>query len=204
MPSRDTLSRRAFLAATTAGAAGLAINAPLLQATATPSNLAELSAVDAVAAMRRGDMTAEQYASALLARCAAAKSLNAFITLRADGVLAAARSADQRRKAGAPLGRAAWAADSDQGQCEYQGSSDHGGHFERCATSSLVSTHRSSRGCAMRARSCSARPICTRSRWGTRARISRRAPCTIRTTRRAVPVGAVAEAPRPSRRVSRR
>jgi len=104
MPSRDTLSRRAFLAATTAGAAGLAISAPLLQAMEAPSELAELSAADAVAAMRRGDMTAERYASAMLARCAAAKSLNAFITLRADGVLAAARSADQRRKAGAPLG----------------------------------------------------------------------------------------------------
>jgi len=66
--------------------------------------LLNLSAVQAVAAMRRGDITAERYATALLARCEALKALNAFITLDRDKVLEAARKADQRRAAGDNLG----------------------------------------------------------------------------------------------------
>jgi mandelamide amidase len=54
--------------------------------------------------MRRGDITAERYATALLARCEALKALNAFITLDRDKVLEAARKADQRRAAGDNLG----------------------------------------------------------------------------------------------------
>lgn len=64
----------------------------------------ELPAADAVAALQRGDFTAEQYASALLAQCDRGKRLNAFITLEPDRVLEAARAADQRRKSGAKLG----------------------------------------------------------------------------------------------------
>src|SRR5205085_1463978 len=64
----------------------------------------ELSAVAAVDAMRRGEMTAEAYANALLARCEAGKALNAFITLEPDKVLAAARAADVLRKNGGKLG----------------------------------------------------------------------------------------------------
>jgi mandelamide amidase len=64
----------------------------------------ELSAREAVAAMRAGEITAEAYADALLARCAAAQPLNAFITLEPDRVREAAASADRLRAAGGKLG----------------------------------------------------------------------------------------------------
>lgn len=70
----------------------------------TGAPLIELSATEAVAAMRKGEITAEAYAEALLARCEAGRSLNAFITLEPDRVREAARAADRRRKAGEPLG----------------------------------------------------------------------------------------------------
>jgi Asp-tRNA(Asn)/Glu-tRNA(Gln) amidotransferase A subunit family amidase len=64
----------------------------------------EMSAVAAVAAMRSGAMTAVEYAEALLARCADGAGLNAFITLDANAVRAAARAADAHRAAGGALG----------------------------------------------------------------------------------------------------
>ena len=66
--------------------------------------LAELHAHEAVGVIRRGDITAERYAAALLHRCAAARALNAFITLEPERVLEAARDCDHRRQAGATLG----------------------------------------------------------------------------------------------------
>src|SRR5262245_35415063 len=66
--------------------------------------LAELGVGEAAAAIRAGDTTAEALADALLARCASAKSLNAFISLDPDRVRAAARNADQRRTRGEKLG----------------------------------------------------------------------------------------------------
>ena len=104
------LSRRGFLAgipalavaigARAAGSKGGALKEP----TAVAGNYADLSAVEAVARMRAGDLSAERYAEALLARCKAGESLNAFITLEPAQVLEAARAADQRRAAGAHLG----------------------------------------------------------------------------------------------------
>ncbi|MFI4973840.1 MAG: indoleacetamide hydrolase [Caulobacterales bacterium] len=70
----------------------------------TASQMIELSATRAVAAMRAGEFTAEAYADALLARCAAGQSLNAFITLSPDRVREAARAADRLRAAGGALG----------------------------------------------------------------------------------------------------
>jgi mandelamide amidase len=64
----------------------------------------ELSACDAVAAMVAGDISAEVYADALLAACAAGRDLNAFITLEPDRVREAARAADRLRAAGGPVG----------------------------------------------------------------------------------------------------
>lgn len=64
----------------------------------------ELSACDAVAAMRAGDISAETYAEALLTQCAAGQDLNAFITLEPDRVREAARAADRLRAAGGSLG----------------------------------------------------------------------------------------------------
>jgi mandelamide amidase len=54
--------------------------------------------------MSRGELSAERYAEALLARCHAARSLNAFITLEPDRVLDDARARDRERRAGAKLG----------------------------------------------------------------------------------------------------
>jgi mandelamide amidase len=68
------------------------------------AELVNLSAVEAVAGIARGDFTAEQYADVLLARCAATRSLNAFITLEPDRVLEAARQCDRTRRAGKPTG----------------------------------------------------------------------------------------------------
>jgi indoleacetamide hydrolase len=72
---------------------------------AAEAGLAEISAHEAVAAMARGDVTAEAYAAALLRRCEAGKALNAFITLEPERVLEAARACDWRRRAGRALGR---------------------------------------------------------------------------------------------------
>ncbi len=101
------VSRREFIAGAVAGAA--AVSSPSLRAMmrvqpGAAADLLEMSAVDAVAAMTKGDVTAERYASALLARCEAAKALNAFITMEPERVLQAARDADRRRTSGARLG----------------------------------------------------------------------------------------------------
>jgi indoleacetamide hydrolase len=68
------------------------------------TKLHELGVAEAAAAIRTGAITAEALADALLARAAAHKSLNAFITVEPDKVRAAARAADQRRASGAALG----------------------------------------------------------------------------------------------------
>ncbi len=63
-----------------------------------------LSASAAVAAMQAGEMSALDYAEALLARCAEGAVLNAFITLDPAAVRASARAADSHRAAGGVLG----------------------------------------------------------------------------------------------------
>jgi mandelamide amidase len=68
------------------------------------ADVLEMSAVEAVAAMQRGSLRAEQYALALLEQCERWKALNAFITLDHEYVLAEARAADERRKSGSMLG----------------------------------------------------------------------------------------------------
>lgn len=65
--------------------------------------LLELSATEAVARMTRGDLSAEAYARALLARCEELRSLNAFITLEPAKVLEAAHACDRQRQSGAKL-----------------------------------------------------------------------------------------------------
>lgn len=67
-------------------------------------NLLDLTAVEAVAAMHRGELRAEAYAGALLARAKQCESLNAFISLQPELVLEAARNADRQRASGAALG----------------------------------------------------------------------------------------------------
>ena len=54
--------------------------------------------------MRSGEISAEDYARALLRRCEAGAHLNAFITLRPEAVLEAARECDRQRRSGSQLG----------------------------------------------------------------------------------------------------
>lgn len=102
--SRD-LSRRSFVLGASATVAMTA--APGSFAGGPPdrdSALLKLSAGEATASMSRGEITAERYAGALLARCEWLRALNAFITLEPERVLEAARDSDRRRRAGAKTG----------------------------------------------------------------------------------------------------
>ena len=69
-----------------------------------PASLLDLSATAAVAAMRDGDLRAEDYARALLDRAREFDHLNSFRTLNVDLVLEAARDADRARQSGQGLG----------------------------------------------------------------------------------------------------
>jgi mandelamide amidase len=99
------LSRREFLVR--GGAVAIGASARRAEPTGPPTlsedELIELTATAAVRAIRQGDVKAEDYASALLARCEAGRSLNAFITLDPALVLEAARAADRTRASGAAL-----------------------------------------------------------------------------------------------------
>lgn len=99
----DPRRRRLLLgAAASAAAAALpALRGLTLAAQDEPrSQLAALTAVEAVARMSRGELSCERYATALLERCRAAHALNAFITLQPDRVLESARERDRERKSG--------------------------------------------------------------------------------------------------------
>ncbi len=111
MSDFDKLTRRGFLV----GASGVALAAaaagrdgpgpaPLTAMPNRSAALLELSAVQAVKLMSAGEVSAERYAQALLARCADQKALNAFITLEPERVLEQARAADRLRASGAALG----------------------------------------------------------------------------------------------------
>ena len=98
----DNPSRREFIAwaAALASAAGCSRNDRRSGETAIVTPLTDIPATEAVKAMRLGDLAAEDYAAALLARCRAGAYLNAFQSLDADRVLADARDADRRRRSG--------------------------------------------------------------------------------------------------------
>jgi len=104
------LSRRGFLLGVPACALSFSALAASSKDASVKSSVTagheylSLSAVDAVARMRSGDLSAERYAQALLTRCAAGHALNAFITLDSDRVLEHARAADRLRQSGARLG----------------------------------------------------------------------------------------------------
>lgn len=102
------LSRREFVAQATASAATMVgwlnygVLAGLTQV--SPGNLTDLSATDAIDKLRKGEVSAERYAAALLDHCQKNKALNAFITLPKERVLEAAHAADRFRSSGAKLG----------------------------------------------------------------------------------------------------
>jgi mandelamide amidase len=105
MSNPDQLSRRAFLVGTAAAAASVAEGlAPEATEPSATAPLTALSACDAVQSMVRGELTAERYAGALLARCESQRALNAFITLEPERVLEQARACDRQRRTGAKLG----------------------------------------------------------------------------------------------------
>ncbi len=105
MSDRDP-TRRAFILRAAAAAAASAVPGLAVAGSrsAQSHDLGDLSAVEAVGQMSRGELSAERYAGALLARCQAARALNAFITLDPDRVLEDARTRDRERRAGAKLG----------------------------------------------------------------------------------------------------
>ncbi len=98
------ISRREFLLGSAAAALAAAAGGTVAAASAGASPLIDLSATDAVTGMTRGDFTAERYAAALLARCRLEHSLNAFITLEPERVLAQARDCDRARRTGVKPG----------------------------------------------------------------------------------------------------
>lgn len=110
------ISRRAFVmgAGATVAVSATAVSNVATAVTASASAaatasaetqaLANLSAVEAVSRMARGELAAERYAAALLERCRAAQTLNAFISLEPEHVLADARARDLERRAGAKPG----------------------------------------------------------------------------------------------------
>jgi mandelamide amidase len=102
------ISRRTFVLGTAAAAVTAARAKTSTDGAKTSMNdandLCNLSAVEAVAHMSQGALTAERYAQALLARCQSAHALNAFITLEPAQVIEAARARDRERLAGAKPG----------------------------------------------------------------------------------------------------
>jgi mandelamide amidase len=102
----DRITRRQFTVQASVAAAVAAASPRIdgADAASIAGDLTALTAQEAVDAMRKGDLKAETYAEALLARAEKLESLNAFITLRPDEVKRAARAADQRRAQGRDLG----------------------------------------------------------------------------------------------------
>ena len=83
MPDNNT-TRREFLAYSAAVVSGVAACGGTDNSTDTTmaKPLTELTATEAVDAMRRGELSATNYASALIARCETASDLNAFISCK--------------------------------------------------------------------------------------------------------------------------
>lgn len=98
----EDISRRSLLARLSAmvtmGIAPAALRAA--PSASHGADVAEISAVEAVARMSHGELSSEAYARGLLERCAAGQTLNAFISLEPDRVLEDARRRDQERRAG--------------------------------------------------------------------------------------------------------
>jgi indoleacetamide hydrolase len=102
----DDAARRGFVLGAAAAAGLSAVRGLSLADTpaVAQEQLTELTAVEAVGRMSRGELTCERYARALLERCRAASALNAFITLDPARVLEDARARDLERRAGARPG----------------------------------------------------------------------------------------------------
>jgi indoleacetamide hydrolase len=106
MSDQHDSARRSLLRGSAAAAAVAAVRGIALADTggSAAERLGDLTAVEAVARMTRGELSCERYAEALLTRCRAARALNAFITLEPERVLEQARARDRERRAGAKPG----------------------------------------------------------------------------------------------------
>lgn len=97
------LTRRALL--TSAGsAAGLALLPNSASAEAGNSWATSLTTLEASTYVRRGDVSAERYVSALLEQAGRVRGLNIFISGETNVLLEAARKLDRRRRAGDRIG----------------------------------------------------------------------------------------------------
>lgn len=99
-------SRREFIAMTAAVASTAAGCGNSEDDEAAPMNttLTDFTATEALRAMRNNEISAEEYATSLLARCEATKNLNAWRVLDPEKVLEAARAADRLYASGQALG----------------------------------------------------------------------------------------------------
>ena len=99
-------SRREFIAMTAAVASATAACGNGEEQETLPMNtaLTDLTATEALQAMRNDEISAEEYARSLLARCETAENLNAWRVLDPEKVLEAAREADRQHAAGQALG----------------------------------------------------------------------------------------------------
>ena len=84
-----------------------------------------LGVVEAAAAIRKGELTAEQLSSALLARAHAQRQLNAFVTLDANSVLEVGPRRRCASEGGQAAGGVARRADRAQRQHQHRSLSDH-------------------------------------------------------------------------------
>ena len=106
MQRHRAVSRRDFLISTASATVGTLLGdwTGVARAESSDDDLAELSVMAASAAIRKGDLSAERYAAALLARCDRLRHLKAFVALDRDAAMQAARDADRKRADGKPLG----------------------------------------------------------------------------------------------------
>ena len=106
-------SRRNFLRASGAAAASSVLGGAMVgcasskPAALSASDQVDLTATQAVEAIRSGRLSAEAYATTLIARAEQLSDLNSVIALNKTGALAAARKVDVLRKSGASLPRLA-------------------------------------------------------------------------------------------------
>ena len=90
-------TRREFLSAALLAVPAASLSQLAAAAQSGRGGLVDLTATEAVALLRSGDLSAEKYATALLDACRTHRALGAFIWQNEDDVLSAARAADKRR-----------------------------------------------------------------------------------------------------------
>ena len=109
----NTINRRDFITTSTLAAFAAsseltaAKGAPGAVAAALDENMPALTAVEAVTAIRRGDIRAENYAKTLISRAERLVDLHSYIALNRDRLIESARAIDTSRRRGRRLGRLA-------------------------------------------------------------------------------------------------